>query len=237
MFYLGIFLAFSNVFNYQIISTPEDQQIEYILVIILYVFSVYFLLNEGYQIINQGVDYFLTFWNYSDLCSPVFIIVVISYELRLIHDNTYVKPAGVVTLHSIACLLMWLKFFYFLRIFRHTGYFIRMLSDVIYDIRLFIVVISIVFLGFGDAFYRLSQYTSPDSAWLGNYALGTAYAFLMSIGSNDPSAFDANVQTGACWVLFVFSIALTNIVMLNLLVAIISESFAKINDSKYNANY
>jgi len=132
---------------------------------------------------------------------------------------------------------MWLKFFYFLRIFRHTGYFIRMLSDVIYDIRLFIVVIAIVFLGFGDAFFRLSQYADPDNAWLENYALGTAYAFLMSIGSNDPSAFEGNVQTGACWVLFVFSIALTNIVMLNLLVAIISESFNRFNDSKYNANY
>jgi hypothetical protein len=115
------------------------------------------------------------------------------FDLYLIKDAEFHKPSGIVTVHSIASLLMWFKFFYFLRIFRHTGYFIRMLRDIIYDIRIFIVILGIVFLGFGEAFYRLSQSTDPADAWIDNYALGTAYSFLMSIGSNDSESFEANI--------------------------------------------
>jgi hypothetical protein len=58
--------------------------------------------------------------------------------------------------------MMWLKFLYFLRIFRPTSYFIRMLSQVIWEIRTFLLVLMIVYLGFGEAFLRLSQNSKED---------------------------------------------------------------------------
>ena len=36
---------------------------------------------------------------------------------------------------SFGTLLMWFKFMYFLRIFKNTGYLIRMVLDVVYDMR------------------------------------------------------------------------------------------------------
>ena len=108
------------------------------IIIILYFLSAYFLLSESYQIYMQRLDYFITIWNYLDILSPVLVIIVVSFDLKVLSDVTYQKPSiildpvfginfhlncrvEIVTFHSIASLLMWLKFFYFLRIFRHTG--------------------------------------------------------------------------------------------------------------------
>ena len=91
------------------------------IIIILYFLSAYFLLSESYQIYMQRLDYFITIWNYLDILSPVLVIIVVSFDLKVLSDVTYQKPSIIVTFHSIASLLMWLKFFYFLRIFRHTG--------------------------------------------------------------------------------------------------------------------
>jgi hypothetical protein len=50
-------------------------------------------------------------------------------------------------------------------------------------------------------------------------------------------AFNDSVQPIMAWLLFILCILYTNIVMLNLLIAIISEAFALINDNAENANY
>jgi hypothetical protein len=49
--------------------------------------------------------------------------------------------------------------------------------------------------------------------------------------------FNSSVQPIMAWFLFILCILYTNIVMLNLLIAIISEAFALINDNAENANY
>lgn len=49
--------------------------------------------------------------------------------------------------------------------------------------------------------------------------------------------FDDSIQPITAWLLFILCILYTNIVMLNLLIAIVSEAFAHINSNAENANY
>jgi hypothetical protein len=102
--------------------------------------------------------YFTTLWNVSDVLTPVLVIVLVSFDLQSFAGNNeeFEWPSILVTVHSVASLLMWTKFLYFLRIFRQTGYLIRMLSTVIYDMRIFLLFLLIVYFGFGEAFLRLS---------------------------------------------------------------------------------
>jgi hypothetical protein len=65
-------------------------------------------------------------------------------------------------MQAIASLMMWFKFLYFLRIFMSTGYLIRMILTVVYDMRIFLLVLAIAILGFSDAFISLS-YESPTA--------------------------------------------------------------------------
>ena len=123
----------------------------------MYILSSYFLLTEIGQLIHKKLLYFSTIWNIPDILVPVLVIVIISYHLQELEYEDYKKPDFIVTVHSLCNFLIWIKFLYFLRIYRPTGYFIRMLSTVIWEIRTFLLVLMIVYLGFGEAFLRLSQ--------------------------------------------------------------------------------
>jgi hypothetical protein len=57
---------------------------------------------------------------------------------------------------------MWFKFFYFLRLFGNTGYLIRIILDMFYDMRIFLLIFLIALLGFGEAFKRLSEMSDED---------------------------------------------------------------------------
>lgn len=52
---------------------------------------------------------------------------------------------------------MWLKILYILRIFKETGYLIRAIVEVIYDMRIFLLILFLTAVTFGDSFYKLSM--------------------------------------------------------------------------------
>ena len=160
--YLAAFVVFSNVLDKQLPDNEDKKKAKMAFIIILYILSSYLLLTEIVQLIHKKWMYFSTIWNFPDIIVPVLVIVVISHHLKELQDDDYKKPKFIVTVHSFCSLLIWIKFLYFLRIYRPTGYFIRMLSTVIWEIRTFLLVLMIVYLGFGEAFLRLSQNNSEE---------------------------------------------------------------------------
>jgi hypothetical protein len=112
-----------------------------------------------------------------------------------------------------------------------------MLSTVVWEIRTFLLVLMIVYLGFGEAFLRLSQNSKDESQYLPNYAYSIVYAFRLSIGDTDTDNFNSGAQFVTTWIIFIMCALVTNIIMLNLLIALISESFGKINSNAHSANY
>ena len=106
---------------------------------------------------SSGLSYLKSVWNYTDLIPPCLIIAVIGVHLKEGQN----APHTLTSVHSVACLLMWAKFLYFLRVFRSTGYFIRMLTDVIYDMKIFLMILLIVYIAFAEAFLRISEDSLP----------------------------------------------------------------------------
>lgn len=117
--------------------------------VILILFSVYFLENEVRQIMDQKGEYFKEPWNYIDLIPPIiiFIIAIINF----IGINTDWESA----LKSLGSLLMWLKLLYFCRIYKSTGYLIRMIVKVVFGMRVFLLVLLITILAVADAFVSI----------------------------------------------------------------------------------
>lgn len=72
--------------------------------------------------------YFASFWNYSDLLSPILTIILIAFHARKLANDEYEVPAVIISVHSFASLLLWIKFMYFLRVFKQTGYLINAIS-------------------------------------------------------------------------------------------------------------
>jgi len=106
----------------------------------IWVFIAYLSINEARQCIISGfLSYISNIWNYMDMSLIVLIVVaeIMIARFRIekfttkedLAYETYSKVAR--TLYSFAAIIMWIRFLYFFRIFRNTGYYIRMLVNVI----------------------------------------------------------------------------------------------------------
>ncbi|CDW81515.1 wd-40 repeat protein [Stylonychia lemnae] len=86
-------------------------------------------------------------------------------------------------------------------------------------------------MGFGEAFLRLAEASNDDELkFVQNFADAFVYIYRMSLGDNSTDAYEMSVQSTYIWILFVFAGILMSIVLLNLLIAIISLSFERINE-------
>lgn len=120
---------------------------------ILEFLSVYFILLELNQLRVQGpYNYFLGGWNYLET-SPLILI--------LINCETAKEGKGLDVLffriQAVAALLMWTKFFYFLRSFEASSYLIRSLIEIAKDMWVFALVLSCLVIGLADAFGSVSK--------------------------------------------------------------------------------
>jgi len=132
-------------------------------------------------------------------------------------------------------LMIWLKMLYFLRIFKTTGYLIRIIIEVVVDMRHFLFVLLLAFVAFGDAMYNIS--TSNTVGFIpGGYLGSIAFVYRMVLGDFATDSF-GDVAVPYMWILFLLCTVFNMIIMLNLLIAIISESFSRINAEKEQAGY
>lgn len=94
--------------------------------------------------------------------------------------------------------------------------------------KIFLLILFIVYFGFGEAYLRLSEASEmvdPELRFIKNYADAWVYAFRLSLGDTDTEVFHDTIQPITIWILWVICFILTNIVMLNMLIAIIGESY------------
>lgn len=119
---------------------------------------------------------------------------------------------------------MWLKVFYFLRIFRQTGFFVNMLHMVILECRFFFLLYVLIHFAFGSAFYILS---GGENFFV--------YVYLLGMGEFD-TEFDAYDTPNVALVFFLLMTVIVNIVMLNLLIALVSKAYEEIIETQQEAN-
>lgn len=63
------------------------------------------------------------------------------------------------------------------------------------------------------------------------------FSYMTSLGQADTGTFDNANQYTYLWILYIVEGILISIIMLNLLIAIISEAFGRINENIVLANY
>jgi len=145
---------------------------------------------------------------------------------------------------SIAAFFMWLKMLYFMRIFESTGYLIRMIIEVMFDMKEFLLVFIITTVAFGNSFYLIDlanleefdEDTGDSLMKFSNLFEGIYYSYLLALGDWDFE--DWGPVASELWLtVFTVCTVFQMIVMFNLLIAIISETFATVQGNAENASY
>lgn len=204
------------------------------------IFSGYFLSMEILQMRAEGYEYFKKIvWNGLDLIPPTVQLTMISLQALgyLHHINTnvkFAKPMFAIAM-SISTMFIWLKLWYFLRIFESTGFLVRAILIVISEMRYFLLILLLSICAFGDSYKVMDQANNKDSQFLtkegySNFVGGLYYTYLIGLGEFGDGLGEDGYGYLYCKLLFLLNTVFTTIIVLNLFIAIISESFARINE-------
>jgi len=114
------------------------------------------LFFEGKQMVRNRSEYFLSqgfIWNFSRLA---FFKLSMQQFLSLSLSGLDIGRS-ILIVGGMACFVIWLKIFYYLRIFRPTSAFIRMIIEMFKDIRIFLLIFFIGIFAFANFYYILDQ--------------------------------------------------------------------------------
>eukprot|EP00347_Sterkiella_histriomuscorum_P011114 403373706 len=194
--------------------------------------STYFLVNEARQMFRTGINYFKEPWNYIDLITPCGF-----YFLILAQITDYQNEQVMCVVKTIVVFFMWIKFLYFFRMFEKTGVLIRLILTVMNDMKHFLLVLLFSILAFSDSFLNLSHFNEDEEQqFVGSFGDSFLYTYQIVLsGLNLEQTGKVNV--GFVLLLQILCTLFGLIVLLNLLIAIISETFEKVSGYSAKATY
>lgn len=113
-------------------------------------FITFFIL-EMIQIKNRGISYFFDVWNMIDIGSLTLNAVYVGGEITNSVSHEQLQVYG-----AIAIFMMWFKLFYWMRLFKPFSAFIRMITEIIMDIQVFLVMLIISLSAFANIIFLLN---------------------------------------------------------------------------------
>ena len=184
------------------------------------IFAAYFFLREVAQMVvmvrlKLAKAYFFSFWNYLDFAAPG----LATYTIYFFHQNGPSNDYNHIS--AIAALLMWLKFLSLIKALnKEIATFILLLSTIFKDLWSFMFVLGCVMLMFGHAFFlMLGGSKDNESFETGSVTIMTLYGMVLGNYEYD----DFTDRFTLC--LSIFYMLLVVIVMTNVLIAIVSDSY------------
>jgi hypothetical protein len=181
----------------------------------LFATHVLMLLYEILQILTDKYDYWKDHWNILDQLRGGFFTL---YGVMFLYGSS----KSVVLL--IVIIFSWTRGISYFRMFEGTRYMVRLLSEVIKDMQIFLALLFYSTLAFAfvlflnNPIYTFSEYLTIS------YKLD-----LGDFGSDFHGAFG--------WTVFFLATVINPLIMLNMLISIMCDTYAKVQDSNDIANY
>ncbi|CDW91093.1 wd-40 repeat protein [Stylonychia lemnae] len=192
--------------------------------IICSIVLLYFLIHEIRQIRIQKSSYFSDGWNYFDFFH------IISFATFCIMEFTVNDKVNLILIEILVIILSFMKLFFFLRIYDGFSFLVQMMAGVFKDIKYFISFFLIMILQFGMILLVLFKAEEIDEY---NGVNGMAY-FLMAfrISSGDFQLDNYQNQGSllviVSWIIWISAVFTLNIVFMNFIIAVISESYERV---------
>ena len=134
---------------------------------------------------------------------------------------------------AVTVLVMWLKLFYLLRIFFKTAFLVRMILEILYDMKWFIFVMALAVGAFAHCFFILALNKSATQLNFVNNSFFYAiiYTYQMGMGNWNVADFEQTYYPFIGYIVFVLATIVILIVLLNMLIAIMADTFTRVQES------
>ena len=176
--------------------------------------SLLFFVYEMVQLYCNGMEYFEDAWNYIDLFRASMLFVYCG----LLWGGA--EGEGANQVYSLLVLSSWLRGITYFRVFGNTRYLIKLIMEATVDIISFFVILFYSTISFTLIYQALHKNDKPLSTQF-------ADAFKMNLGD-----LDEGTQGLITWFLFIVVSIINPIIMLNLLISIMGDTFQRVKASK-----
>ena len=148
------------------------------------------------------------------------------------------------TLQAWSALTLWIRFALYLRSYSMFGWYVRMIIKTVVDMKMFLMVLFIGVLAFADAFSSIRETMVlrgdikprlvPDNAsdynkYVQDYVNAIENSFLVALGDFSFKTYIIKMNDFE-WLIFILCCVFNIILLLNLLIAIISETYTRISE-------
>jgi Ion transport protein len=190
-----------------------------------------FLKRELKECAAGPFSYISDMWNLMDLLA--YLLTICATILQLFEKEPYI----VMGMNAVAAVLLWFKLLHYMRPYRSTGPLVAMIFDIVRAMRAFMAVLSIVLIGFANAFYTIlrtktypdSQHTKDSAGSYSTVPLSLRSIIIYVFAGWNLDELDAGPLQQLLSILLVIFIVIVSVVLLNVLIAIIVNRFDKLN--------
>ncbi|CDW79229.1 wd-40 repeat protein [Stylonychia lemnae] len=198
---------------------------------IILLFTIQTLYVEYRQIIFHKAKYLKSFWNMLDM------ITVILAPSTVIMDLIQLNSQVIRPFMAVCNLIFYMRFFYFLRIFDSSAPIVRTINEITKSIRYFIYVFLLAIVGFGSSFQILSNNNdigNQDARFVDSFIGAFMHQYRMALGDFQLDAFSIQYNVTLVYILFILSSLFSTVILLNMLVALMGESYDRVNSTLEN---
>jgi len=123
-----------------------------------------------------------------------------------------------------------------MRLFKNTAYFLTLISSTIYDVRIFSLMLMIIIFAFANFFYVLNDNVKGEEfyyvgTFVGNKAVDALIStYLAGLGEFDFDGYKSGPNVYVAWTFFLMGTFLVLVVFMNMLIAIMGDTFANVQE-------
>lgn len=196
---------------------------------------------EMSSMVSDGFSYLGDFWNVNDAVSLSFnSSFIICTTIDFIFERPIISLDIINTIGGFACFFMWIKVFYWMRLFEALAYYVKLIVQTLIDSGNFMLMVFIIISAFANFFYviNLNQILHQQGEYYDSYTgvrevdVVISVYMLGALGDFDSTIY----RVGYCkaFALFMFLIAtfLIAVVFMNMLIAIMGETFGTVTEER-----
>ena len=161
----------------------------------------------------------------------LFLIVITGCHLSLLSAEVLRVLAAIATCITLTRLIDWM------RLFEETSFYVLLIQVTLSDIKYFMVLLLIALLMFGIPIMMLDMnsedgYEMIDNSWH-NWLLNLLFnQYLLALGEFGMDNFGVHPQAVLVYCFFFAATFISQLTMLNMLIAIMADSFDKVFENR-----
>ena len=240
--YFSVFIPYSVVPQHGFFGGPGEYE-QAMLRVLICLGAVLISGSEFYQMSQQKLNYFKDIWNIIYwMANSLSILICIEQSTNVIG----ISRQGLIQLSSIEILFQWGFAFYWVRLFPELAFYVNMIFETVKDCAYFILILLAAVLMFGHAFYTLQGIPSVNGdgeegqIWpraFGNKFVDAAFSnYMIGLGEFVYDDWADHPSARLIWIYFILTTFFTQIMFLNMLIAIMGSTFDRVTENKEKAS-